>query len=186
MAKKTSSRVSGSAARAGDEKRTERLRQAAIAEIEGRLVKADAPAAGADVPATPPTGAPAPEGGQPSADAGGTPHAPTSPATPKKGGKARGAKKDAKGKAPKAAKPKAGGRLSALDAAAQVLASAKEPMSAKAMIAEMEARGLWKSPGGKTPEATLYAAIIREIAAKGTASRFKKHERGVFVAGKGA
>ena len=41
-------------------------------------------------------------------------------------------------------------------------------------------------PGGKTPEATLYAAIIREIAAKGTAARFKKHERGVFVAGKGA
>ncbi len=37
--------------------------------------------------------------------------------------------------------------------------------------------------------ARLYAAIIREIAAKGTAARFKKHERGVFVApprGKGA
>jgi hypothetical protein len=47
-------------------------------------------------------------------------------------------------------------------------------------------QGLWTSPGGKTPEATLYAAIIREIAAKGTAARFKKHERGVFVAGKGA
>jgi hypothetical protein len=54
----------------------------------------------------------------------------------------------------------------------------------------MEAKKLWTSPGwggGKTPEATLYAApptIIREIAAKGTAARFKKHERGVFVAGK--
>ena len=46
------------------------------------------------------------------------------------------------------------------------------------------AKGLWRSPGGKTPEATLYAAIIREIAAKGTAARFRKHERGVFVAGK--
>ena len=55
--------------------------------------------------------------------------------------------------------------------------------------AAMEAKGLWTSPvwgGGKTPEATLYAAIVREIAAKGTAARFKKHERGVFVAGKGA
>ena len=59
-------------------------------------------------------------------------------------------------------------------------------MRAKEMIAAMEAKGLWRSPGGKTPEATLYAAIIREIAAKGTAARFKKHERGVFVAGKGA
>lgn len=77
-------------------------------------------------------------------------------------------------------------RVSALDAAAQVLAASEVPMRAKEMIAAMEAKGLWRSPGGKTPEATLYAAIIREIAAKGTAARFKKHERGVFVAGKGA
>jgi hypothetical protein len=70
-----------------------------------------------------------------------------------------------------------------------VLAASEVPMRAKEMIAAMEAKGLWRSPGGKTPEATLYAAIIREIAAKGTAARFKKHERGVFVApprGKGA
>ena len=77
-------------------------------------------------------------------------------------------------------------RMSALDAAAQVLAASEVPMRAKEMIAAMGAKGLWTSPGGKTPEATLYAAIIREIAAKGTAARFKKHERGVFVAGKGA
>lgn len=88
--------------------------------------------------------------------------------------------------APKEPKPK---QVSALDAAAQVLAASEVPMRAKEMIAAMEAKGLWRSPGGKTPEATLYAAIIREIAAKGTAARFKKHERGVFVApprGKGA
>ncbi|MFN5662781.1 MAG: HTH domain-containing protein [Planctomyces sp.] len=75
-------------------------------------------------------------------------------------------------------------RLSALDAAAQVLTASEVPMRAKEMIAAMEAKKLWTSPGGKTPEATLYAAIIREIAAKGTAARFKKHEPGVFVAGK--
>ncbi|MBX3403814.1 MAG: winged helix-turn-helix domain-containing protein [Phycisphaeraceae bacterium] len=97
--------------------------------------------------------------------------------------KAKGVKAAKTPKAPKQKKPK---RVSALDAAAQVLAGSKVPMRAKEMIAEMEAKGLWKSPGGKTPEATLYAAIIREIAAKGSASRFKKHERGVFVAGKGA
>ncbi|MBL9030290.1 MAG: winged helix-turn-helix domain-containing protein [Phycisphaerae bacterium] len=83
-------------------------------------------------------------------------------------------------------KPTPPKRVSALDAAAQVLAASEVPMRAKEMIAAMEAKGLWKSPGGKTPEATLYAAIIREIAAKGTAARFKKHERGVFVAGKTA
>jgi len=36
------------------------------------------------------------------------------------------------------------------------------------MIEAMEAQGDWKSPGGKTPHATLYSAIIREIATKGT------------------
>ncbi|GJQ28438.1 MAG: hypothetical protein HBSAPP03_03220 [Phycisphaerae bacterium] len=81
-------------------------------------------------------------------------------------------------------KPTPPKRVSALDAAAQVLAASEVPMRAKEMIAAMEAKGLWRSPGGKTPEATLYAAIIREIAAKGTAARFKKHERGVFVAGR--
>jgi len=89
-------------------------------------------------------------------------------------------------KAPKPAKEPKPKRVSALDAAAQVLAGSDLPMRAKEMITAMEAKKLWTSPGGKTPEATLYAAIIREIAAKGTAARFKKHERGVFVAGKGA
>ena len=35
-------------------------------------------------------------------------------------------------------------------------------------------------PAGKTPEASLYAAIIREIAAKKKEARFKKTERGTF------
>jgi hypothetical protein len=81
--------------------------------------------------------------------------------------------------APKPAKPK---RLSALDAAAQVLASSDKPMRAIDMVSEMEAKGLWRSPGGKTPEATLYAAIIREIAAKGKTTRFAKHGKGLFRA----
>ena len=53
--------------------------------------------------------------------------------------------------------------LSLIDAAAQVLASAKEPMNARQMVAEITKRGLW-SPrnGGKTPHATLYSAILRE------------------------
>ena len=109
------------------------------------------------------------------------------PTAPAKGEKAAKPLKVAK--SPKPAKEKKPKRSSALDAAAQVIAGAKVPMRAKEMIAEMEAKGLWKSPGGKTPEATLYAAIIREIAAKGEKARFKKHDKGVFVApprGKGA
>lgn len=36
-------------------------------------------------------------------------------------------------------------------------------------------------PGGKTPHATLYSAILREIATKGNEARFKKTERGHFT-----
>ncbi len=72
-------------------------------------------------------------------------------------------------------------RTSALDAAAQVLAEAGEPMSAGEIIAAAEQKGYWRSPTGKTPDRTLYAAIAREIATKGKDSRFRKTERGKFA-----
>jgi hypothetical protein len=78
----------------------------------------------------------------------------------------------------KAAKPK---RVSALDAAAQVLQAERTPMACKALIEAMTIQGLWSSPGGKTPEATLYSAISREITKKGAQARFKKAERGLFA-----
>ena len=79
---------------------------------------------------------------------------------------------------------KGNGKLSGLDAAAQILAKAKEPMGCKDMVEQAIAKELW-SPGGKTPHATLYAAIIREIAKKGKDARFKKVDRGRFaLAGK--
>ncbi len=81
-------------------------------------------------------------------------------------------------KARREPKPK---RVSLLDAAAQVLARSQQPLGAKDLVAQVTAAGLWSSPGGKTPEATLYAAMIREIAKKGEASRFAKVERGLFT-----
>ena len=90
-------------------------------------------------------------------------------------------------KAPRARKTKPTGeakpkKLSAIDAAAQLLAGSKEPMNTRQMIEAMAAKGLWTSPGGKTPHATLYSAILREINAKGKDSRFTKTERGKFTA----
>jgi hypothetical protein len=73
-------------------------------------------------------------------------------------------------------------KLSAIDAAARVLAASKEPMNSKEMIEAMAAKALWTSPGGKTPWATLYSAIVREIALKGKEARFVKTERGKFAA----
>ncbi len=54
-------------------------------------------------------------------------------------------------------------------------------MTCQEMIAQMAAKGYWKSPRGQTPQATLYSAIAREISAKGAQSRFVKAERGKFA-----
>lgn len=90
----------------------------------------------------------------------------------------KAAAKDAK------AKPAKAKRVSGLDLAAKVLADAGEPLAAKT-IAERAITAGWKT-NGKTPHATLYAAIIREISDKGTESRFRKVERGRFEATKAA
>src|SRR5262245_39626320 len=78
----------------------------------------------------------------------------------------------------RAAKPK---KLSALDAAAKVLGEKAKPMTCKEMIEAMAAKGYWHSPGGKTPAATLYSAILRELATKGEEARFQKTDRGKFA-----
>jgi hypothetical protein len=76
-------------------------------------------------------------------------------------------------------------KVSALDAAAKVLAEAGKPMGCRKMVEAMAAKGYWKSPGGKTPQATLYSAILREINGRGKDARFSKTERGKFAAKKG-
>lgn len=95
---------------------------------------------------------------------------------------AAGGKGPRSGKASKTAKETKPKRVSALDAAAQVLAKAKKPMNVQELIEAMAAAGLWTSPGGKTPQATLYAAMFREISTKGKDARFRKVERGTFEA----
>ncbi len=87
-------------------------------------------------------------------------------------------KKTAKPKAEAPATPK---KLGCLDAAAKVLGENGQAMNCKEMIDAMAAKGYWTSPGGKTPHATLYAAILREIATKGKDARFKKKDRGKFA-----
>jgi len=103
---------------------------------------------------------------------------------------AQGAKPDGKTAkdtkaAPKAPKAKREAKkrdgLSGLDAAAKVLVLAGKPMNTKAMVEKMLADGLWKT-GGKTPAATIYAAILREVRAKGKDARFRKTDRGQFEA----
>jgi len=71
-------------------------------------------------------------------------------------------------------------KLSALDAAARVLSESKQAMTCPELIAAMAARGYWTSPAGKTPQATLHAALTREIKIKKDQSRFRKTARGKF------
>jgi hypothetical protein len=71
-------------------------------------------------------------------------------------------------------------KLSALSAAAQVLKESRRPMTCAELVAAMARKKYWQSPGGKTPEQTLSAAIRREIQRKGKQSRFRLVERGRF------
>ena len=86
-----------------------------------------------------------------------------------------------KGKKTQGEKTYDGRGPSALTLAAAYLASCDNPKNIKEITEAVLAAG-WKTEG-KTPGATLNAAIIREIKAKGKESRFAKADRGMFTKG---
>jgi hypothetical protein len=71
-------------------------------------------------------------------------------------------------------------KLSQIAAAILVLTKSREPMNCKSMVEAMAKQGLWTSPGGATPAATLYASILRELR-NGKNARFKRFDRGQFA-----
>jgi hypothetical protein len=66
-----------------------------------------------------------------------------------------------------------------LSGAVKVLQEAGQPLNCAEMVKQMLEKGYWKTDG-KTPAATIYSAILREIKEKGADSRFIKTERGKF------
>jgi len=90
------------------------------------------------------------------------------------------APKPKKAKAPK--KPKKG--VAALDAAFLILSKSDEPMRPRDLIVIMAEKGLWTSPVGRTPAATLTASLLREIMRKGPESRFAKAAPGKYTLAK--
>ncbi len=70
--------------------------------------------------------------------------------------------------------------LSGIDAAAKVLAEAGEPLNCKTIVERALEAGYWASDG-KTPHATVYSAILRDMQKKGDESRFQKVGRGLFA-----
>jgi hypothetical protein len=73
-----------------------------------------------------------------------------------------------------------GKRLGLVDAAIQVMKAAGKPMNCQEVVKAILEQKLWES-AGKTPAATLYSSILREIVKKGADARFKKVERGQFA-----
>jgi hypothetical protein len=72
-------------------------------------------------------------------------------------------------------------KLSGLDAAHKVLQESDAPLTAREIVDQAAANGYWNS-NAATPQATIHAAMSREIKQKGDASRFKKAGRGKFGA----
>jgi hypothetical protein len=72
-------------------------------------------------------------------------------------------------------------RVGLVDAAILILHEAgNKPMNVKDIVEAILAKKLW-STTGKTPAATLYSSILREIQKKGSEARFKKVDRGQFA-----
>jgi hypothetical protein len=102
------------------------------------------------------------------------PQTPPTPATP--------AETDKSPQGRRSQKASAAQQLSALDAAAKVLAETGTALTCQELIQVMADKGYWTSPAGKTPAATLYAAILKELQTKGTEARFQKTAPGKFAA----
>ena len=71
-------------------------------------------------------------------------------------------------------------KMSQIEAAAKVLTASRKAMTCRELVDAMVSKRLWKSPDGKTPHATLYASILRDLK-KGKDARFKKVAPGTFA-----
>jgi len=78
-------------------------------------------------------------------------------------------------------KERSDGTVSGIEAAYIVLKDAAEPLNIRQIMEQINQQGLAKL-SGKTPWATVSAAMQREIGIKGTASRFVKTGKGLFAA----
>ena len=78
--------------------------------------------------------------------------------------------------------PAAAPRVSLLTLAVEIMRTRGAPLGTGEIVREAMTSGRWAPrQGGKTPERTLYSAILREIATKGNAARFRKTARGKFA-----
>ena len=83
--------------------------------------------------------------------------------------------------APECATQKPEKKRSLLDAAVEVLRLAKMPMNTREIIEAAIELKLWQPTGAKTPEQTLYGAIVRENKNKEQPRIVKSNIKGKFI-----
>ena len=88
---------------------------------------------------------------------------------------------DAPNPAPECATQKTEKKRSLLDAAVEVLRLAKMPMNTREIIEAAIELKLWQPTGAKTPEQTLYGAIVRENKTKEQPRIVKSDIKGKFI-----
>ena len=88
---------------------------------------------------------------------------------------------DAPNPAPECATQKPEKKRSLLDAAVEVLRLAKVPMNTREIVDAAIELKLWQPTGAKTPEQTLYAAIVRENKTKEQPRIVKSDIKGKFI-----
>ena len=88
---------------------------------------------------------------------------------------------DAPNPAPECATQKQEKKRSLLDAAVEVLRLAKMPMNTREIVDAAIELKLWQPTGAKTPEQTLYGAIVRENKTKEHPRIVKSDLKGKFI-----
>ena len=88
---------------------------------------------------------------------------------------------DAPNPAPECATQKTEKKRSLLDAAVEVLRLAKMPRNTREIIEAAIELKLWQPTGAKTPEQTLYGAIVRENKTKEQPRIVKSDIKGKFI-----
>ena len=88
---------------------------------------------------------------------------------------------DAPNPAPECATQRQEKKRSLLEAAVEVLRIAKQPMNTREIIEWAMKLELWQPTGAKTPEQTLYGAIVRENKTKEQPRIVKSDIKGKFI-----
>jgi hypothetical protein len=179
---RTTSKCTSAKVKQSELERTKKVRNAVIREIDANLanIEAEEKNGGKTKAKSSATSSPTPTRGRVAKRGTKATTEATSANNVTRAKRAPDAAKGTKANGKASASKKRTGNPGILDLAAEILTKSKEPMSCNAIVELAISKHGWTT-NGKTPHATLHAAITREISAKGRDARFTKVERGRFT-----